>query len=34
MIVKGISSRGTNTKDKYSLKGFVAAYKAINKKCK
>ena len=34
MIVKGISSRGTNTKDTYSLKGFVAAYKAINKKCK
>jgi len=34
MIVKGISSRGTHTKDTYSLKGFVAAYKAINKKCK
>ncbi|PPR17237.1 MAG: hypothetical protein CFH33_00107 [Alphaproteobacteria bacterium MarineAlpha9_Bin3] len=33
MIVKGISSRGTNTKDTYSLKGFVAAYKAMNKKC-
>jgi hypothetical protein len=34
MIVKGISSRGTNTKDTYSLKGFIAAYKAIDKKCK
>lgn len=33
MIVRGISSRGTNTKDTYSLKGFVAAYKAMNKKC-
>lgn len=34
MIVKGISSRGTNTKDTYSLKGFIAAYKAMNNKCK
>ena len=34
MVVRGISSRGTKTKDTYSLKGFVAAYKAMNKKCK
>jgi invasion protein IalB len=34
MVVKGISSRGTNTKDTYSLKGFIAAFKAMNKKCK
>ena len=33
MIVRGISSRGTNTKDTYSLKGFSAAYKAIKKVC-
>tara|TARA_B100001173_G_scaffold271580_1_gene249603 strand:+ start:223 stop:726 length:504 start_codon:yes stop_codon:yes gene_type:complete len=34
MTVQGTSSRGTNTKDTYSLKGFIAAYKAMNKKCK
>lgn len=34
MIVKGVSSRGTNTIDTYSLKGFIAAYKAMNKFCK
>jgi len=34
MVVKGISSRGTNTIDTYSLKGFIAAYKAMNKICK
>ena len=33
MIVDGESSRGTKTKDTYSLKGFVAAYKAISAKC-
>ncbi|MCH7937327.1 MAG: hypothetical protein IH994_09600 [Proteobacteria bacterium] len=33
MIVKGTSSRGTLTTDTYSLKGFTAAYKAINKAC-
>ena len=33
MIVNGISSRGTKTKDTYSLKGFASAYKAINSKC-
>ncbi len=30
----GISSRGTRTTDTYSLKGFTAAYKAINTACK
>ena len=34
MIIKGVSSRGTNTKDTYSLRGFTAAYKAISKVCK
>ena len=34
MTVKGTSSRGTLTTDTYSLKGFTAAYKAINKACK
>ena len=34
MIIKGVSSRGTNTKDTYSLSGFTAAYKAISKVCK
>ena len=34
MTVKGTSSRGTQTTDTYSLKGFTAAYKAINKACK
>ena len=34
MVVKGVSSRGTNTIDTYSLKGFIAAYKAMNKICK
>ena len=34
MIIKGTSSRGTQTTDTYSLKGFTAAYKAINKSCK
>ena len=34
MIIKGVSSRGTNTKDTYSLRGFTAAYKAISKICK
>ena len=33
MIVEGVSSRGTNTKDTYSLKGFSAAYKAMSKVC-
>ena len=34
MIVKGISTRGTNTKDTYSLYGFTAAYKSALKACK
>lgn len=34
MIVHGVSSKGTNTKDTYSLAGFTSAYKAISSKCK
>lgn len=34
MIVNGVSSRGTGTKDTYSLKGFSSAYQAISAKCK
>ncbi len=34
MIVNGTSSRGTKTKDTYSLKGFTSAYRAISNKCK
>ena len=34
MIVTGESSRGTQTKDTYSLSGFTAAYRAISAKCK
>ena len=34
MVVKGVSSRGTLTTDTYSLRGFTAAYKSINKRCK
>lgn len=33
MIVRGVSSRGTKTKDTYSLKGVSAAFAAINKAC-
>lgn len=33
MFVTGRSSRGTKTTDTYSLKGFSAAYTAINKAC-
>ncbi len=33
MIVRGVSIRGTRTKDTYSLMGFTAAYKAISKAC-
>jgi hypothetical protein len=33
MIVRGTSSRGTATKDTYSLRGFTAAHRAINAKC-
>lgn len=34
MIVDGESSKGTPTKDTYSLSGFGAAYKAISAKCR
>lgn len=33
MVVKGTSSRGTDTKDTYSLKGATKAYDAISKAC-
>lgn len=33
MVVNGMSSRGTLTTDSYSLSGFTAAHKAINKAC-
>ncbi len=34
MFVEGTSSRGTKTKDTYSLSGFTGAYRAISGKCK
>lgn len=34
MVVHGVSSKGTNTKDTYSLSGFASAYRAISNKCK
>jgi hypothetical protein len=34
MIVQGVSSRGTKTRDVYSLKGSLAALQAIKKACK
>ena len=34
MVVKGTSSRGTITTDRYSLKGFTAAHRSISKACK
>ena len=34
MIIKGVSSRGTQTTDQYSLSGFTAAHKMIGKACK
>ncbi len=33
MVVKGISERGTNTTDSYSLSGTGDAFSAINKAC-
>lgn len=33
MVVKGTSSRGTNTTDVYSLSGFTAAHNAITQAC-
>ncbi|MBR6663997.1 MAG: hypothetical protein IKL33_04135 [Alphaproteobacteria bacterium] len=34
MVVHGTSSKGTKTKDTYSLNGFSNAYRAISNKCK
>lgn len=34
MVMEGTSSRGTRTRDTYSLSGFTAAHNAINKACK
>ena len=34
MVVRGTSKRGTKTTDRYSLKGFTRAHKAINRACK
>jgi hypothetical protein len=34
MIVEGVSDKGTETKDTYSLKGSGSAYDAISKECK
>ncbi len=33
MVVRGVSARGTKTRDTYSLIGFTRAYNAINKAC-
>ncbi len=33
LVVRGLSSRGTKTTDKYELAGFTAAHKAIGKAC-
>lgn len=33
MIVKGVSGKGTETKDTFSLKGTTKAYEAITKAC-
>ncbi len=33
MVVNGVSTKGTETTDTYSLKGSTAAYKAISKEC-
>ena len=34
LIIDGISTKGTTTKDTYSLKGFSSAYRAISTKCR
>ena len=34
MVVKGVSGRGTETTDNYSLSGFTAAHNAISKACR
>lgn len=33
LVVKGVSTRGTNTTDTYDLSGFTAALQAIDKAC-
>jgi hypothetical protein len=33
MVVRGVSSRGTETTDTYSLTGFTKAYNAIGRAC-
>lgn len=33
MVVRGMSQRGTETMDKYSLMGFTAAYQAMTNAC-
>jgi hypothetical protein len=33
MVVKGVSQRGNNTRDTYSLSGTTAAYQAISNAC-
>ena len=33
MVVKGVSGKGTETKDSFSLKGSTKAYEAITKAC-
>ena len=34
MTMEGTSSRGTDTRDTYSLSGFTAAHNSINKACR
>lgn len=34
MVVKGVSARGTETTDTFSLKGSAAAHNAISRECK
>lgn len=34
MVVRGVSARGTDTTDTYSLTGFTKAYNAIGEACK
>ncbi len=34
LIIDGTSTKGTTTKDTYSLKGFSSAYRAISTKCR
>ena len=34
LVINGVSSRGTKTTDTFSLSGFTAAIKSINKTCK